>query len=374
MKKSVLFAMVLSAFLIAGCAPTNTPPAPTLPPPTVASTSVPTPVPATAPAPPATPQPSLVTEPIPVYVDLSRYIDNRSDPVAVVQSLYNAVNRKEYARAYSYWATSGAPGVPPFAQFEQGYSNTVAVQLSVGPVGGDAGAGNLWYTIPIMLIAQNTAGPVQIFVGCYLLHMGQPANYGVPPFPPMAIEKAVVQQVANDADTASLLAQACNVPAIPEAPPLPLGPTPNPGDIGPDRYTDDRSGPVEVLQSLYNAINRHEYVRAYGYWEPAAAAATLPPYPQFGQGYSNTVSVQLVTGQVRSDAGAGQLYYQVPATLISTLVNGTTQTFVGCYTLHLSQPEIQAAPPFQPLGVSAANIQQVANGADTTALMSQACP
>ena len=31
------------------------------------------------------------------------YLDNRTDSVALVRSLYNAINRKEYARAWSYY-------------------------------------------------------------------------------------------------------------------------------------------------------------------------------------------------------------------------------------------------------------------------------
>ncbi len=31
-------------------------------------------------------------------------------------------------------------------------------------------------------------------------------------------------------------------------------------------YLDDRSTPIQVLKSYYNAINRQEYVRAYSYW------------------------------------------------------------------------------------------------------------
>jgi hypothetical protein len=45
----------------------------------------------------------------------------------------------------------------------------------------------------------------------------------------------------------------------------------------------ERSTPVDLLASFYNAINRREYQRAYGYWE-------TPPslYDQFVQGYADT--------------------------------------------------------------------------------------
>lgn len=136
-------------------------------------------------------------------------------------------------------------------------------------------------------------------------------------------------------------------------------------------YLDNRSSPVEVLQSLYNAINSKQYARAYSYWEDNSER---PLFEQFQQGYADTDTVQLTTGAVSSNAGAGQRYFAVPVTVRAQKTDGTTQTFVGCYQLHLANPNIQAEPPFRPLGIQSANIQQVANDADTTALMSQSCP
>ncbi|MGH2458834.1 MAG: hypothetical protein ACRDIY_08200 [Chloroflexota bacterium] len=138
-------------------------------------------------------------------------------------------------------------------------------------------------------------------------------------------------------------------------------------------YLDDRSGPAALLRSYDNAINRREYARAYSYWEPGAAASQLPPFGQFQQGYTKTASVTLITGPVTSDPGAGQLNYSVPIALVATTTDGATQTFVGCYQLHLAQPGVQAVSPFQPLGIRHASVQQVANGADTTTLLGQAC-
>ena len=38
------------------------------------------------------------------------YVDDRSDGAALVRSLYNAINRKEYARAYGYFGASKPVG------------------------------------------------------------------------------------------------------------------------------------------------------------------------------------------------------------------------------------------------------------------------
>src|SRR5438105_6401382 len=94
--------------------------------------------------------------------------------------------------------------------------------------------------------------------------------------------------------------------AAPTAAPTTAG-TPSSGGIV---YQDDRSGPDVLVQSYVNAINLRQFVRAYAYWEPSN---TLPPYPQFEQGFASTASVQLALGPITTGAGAGQLYYSVPA-------------------------------------------------------------
>jgi hypothetical protein len=139
-------------------------------------------------------------------------------------------------------------------------------------------------------------------------------------------------------------------------------------------YLDDRSTPEAVLGSYFDAVNRREYARAYGYWEPAAAAIQLAPFDQFAAGYADTAWVDLSIGDVGTGVGAGQLYFSVPVTLRATLNNGSGQTFVGCYILHLSRPVLQAVPPFHPLGIQRASVQQVDDDADTASLMASACP
>ncbi len=71
--------------------------------------------------------------------------------------------------------------------------------------------------------------------------------------------------------------------------------------------------------------------------------------------------------------GAGQLYYTVPVVLTATMTDGSAQTFAGCYTFHLGRPSIQAEPPFHPMGIRAASIQEVASGGDQVDLLLNAC-
>jgi hypothetical protein len=158
--------------------------------------------------------------------------------------------------------------------------------------------------------------------------------------------------------------------ACPAGVPLTPEPTPPAGDVSADYYVDDRSNPTAVLRSLFNAINRREYLRAYSYWKDDSDVGS---FEDFEAGYAETDTVALTAGEVSSDAGAGQFNYLVPVTLNVTATGGEQQTFVGCYLLHISNPGIQAEPPFVPMGIRAADVQEVTAGGDAAALMATAC-
>ena len=295
-------------------------------------------------------------------VVIKTYIDDRSNSVSLLDSFVSALNRREYARAYSYWEAGSQ--VPSFDQFQQGYADTTSVALSLGTVGGSAGAGQFYNSVPVTLIARLRNGRTQTYVGCYVTHLANPATQGQPPFQAMGIQSASVQAVKAGSDIAALMDHVCDQWA---APPLP---TPNPKAPQTQLYRDDRSGPVQVLQSLFNAVNRAEYVRAYSYWEPGAEPLN---YDRFARGYADTQWVKLTTGRVSSDAGAGQLYYAVPVTLAARTKRGINQLYVGCYRLHLANPAIQTEPPFQSMSIVAATVRQVARYANTALLMRRAC-
>jgi len=300
------------------------------------------------------------------------YVDSRSSPTALLRSYFNAIDRQEYARAYSYWRDP-ASAVGPFDAFMKGYENTASVEVTFGQISGDAGAGQLYYSVPVLLQAHTRDGKNQTYAACYVLHLSQPAIQDSPPFVPLSIEKGAAKILSDAVQAQSALATICTDLGLPTGGPY-SPPATDPTDVSADNYVDDRSGPVEVLRSLVNAINRHEYLRAYSYWENAGdATAQVGPYSQFKQGYADTASVQLMTGAVSGDAGAGQRYYAVPVVLIARTTAGETQTFAGCYRLHLASPQIQAEPPFRPLAIMSATVSQAANNADTAALLNQSC-
>ncbi len=365
----LLFPLALSGALLAcnlgpGVAATATAGATSQPTtPAVSETAGPTP--ATATIAPTLPPPTATDSAAP-----PGYLDDRSTPQGVVLSLFNAINRHEYLRAYGYWEDN-AENLPSFEQFQQGYQDTDNVQVSLGLVGGDAGAGQLYYTVPVVLKSTSTSSDLQTFAGCYTLHISQPGFQGEPPFQPLAIRAGALQTEDNSADTADLLVHACDGIATGPVPVLTPQPTTPATGVDASIYLDDRSGPTQVIRSLFNAINRKEYVRAYSYWEPSSPG--LPTFSDFQDGYADTDSVSVTLGDPLADAGAGQLHYRLPVAVASVTTSASTQYFVGCYVLHLAQPAIQGVPPFQPLAIQMAQVVSASSLADATGQLPHAC-
>jgi len=293
----------------------------------------------------------------------SAYLDDRSNAAALISSYYDAINKRQYLRAYSYWETSDS--LPPYATFAQGFANTTDVQVELGTVGGSAGAGQLYWSVPAAVFSTTTAG-AQSFVGCYTAHLARPELQAAPPFKPLSIQAGQLSAVATAAAARAALSTACGTA---NATPLPWGTSA--GGIDAANYVDDRSAGEAVIRSYYNAVNRKEYTRAYGYWE--SGASQLPAFTPFQAGYANTKSVTLLTKPGTIGAGAGQTYYSVPAVITASNTDGTTTIFAGCYTLHLGSPNAQATPPFQPLAIQSARITQAASGWNTSDLLNSAC-
>lgn len=115
----------------------------------------------------------------------------------------------------------------------------------------------------------------------------------------------------------------------------------------PPEYLDNRSTPETLIKSYYNAINRQEYARAYGYY----ASDTPPqPFPQFQAGYENTTLVTVLFGKVEGEGAAGSAYWSQPLAIKSESKDGTVTIFNGCYRLKLANPAIQGVP-FVPLSL-----------------------
>jgi len=118
-------------------------------------------------------------------------------------------------------------------------------------------------------------------------------------------------------------------------------------------YVDDRSDGPALIRSLYNAINRHEYARAYSYF-----AKPTDKYEAFVQGYAKTVDVQVLIGPATQEGAAGSIYAPVPVAIKSTEKGGREEIFAGCYVTRIVNPGIQE-PPFSPLHIESAELEKV---------------
>lgn len=144
----------------------------------------------------------------------------------------------------------------------------------------------------------------------------------------------------------------------------------------PAPYLDDRSTGATTIRSLYNAINRQEYLRAFSYFSAAyhePEAGTLEDaYHTFAEGYAHTVSVRLLVGDEVEEGAAGSAYFTVPVAIEATDDAGTVERFAGCYVLRLSQPAIQEVPPFRPLAIESGHLSAVDGELD--AALPDECP
>lgn len=116
-------------------------------------------------------------------------------------------------------------------------------------------------------------------------------------------------------------------------------------------YLDDRSDAAVLVRSLYNAINRHEYARAFDYFSKAPAKS----FEAYAEGYATTRDVELAVGPVFGEGVAGTSMYTVPVAIKSTAVDGSEKVFAGCYVVRQANPQIQD-PPFRALQIESGKL------------------
>ena len=379
MKRFIIPAIIVTVFLITACGPNkpttivSSEPTETSPAEIPTNTSLPdTTILPTEPPAAATNTPESAAPAAPVDYSPAVYLDDRSTPATLLYSLANAINRHEFIRAYSYWSTP-FDYIGLLEAFANNYASTSSVQITMGDILSEGAAGTIYYSAPVIMTFTNSDATVYRMSSCFLFRFPQPANFGEPPITLLHISKGGLNSVAADISDSDAIKTACygtDYGTYAAGNPPESQNLENLTNIGPDNYIDNRSGAVEVVSSLFNAINRKEYVRAYGYWQDQIAVGS---YSDYAAGFADTSLITATFGTVAADAGAGQYYYSVPvAQTVSTTI-GDTQTFVGCYTLHLSNPGMQATLPFEPLGITKGKFALVPAGVDIAPLMTTAC-
>ncbi|GAA4112017.1 DUF1176 domain-containing protein [Aminobacter aganoensis] len=139
------------------------------------------------------------------------YLDDRSDAAAVVRSLYNAVSRKEYARAWDYFGETKP--AKDFAEFAKGYETTERVDVETGTVSSEGAAGSIFYNIPVAIRAVAGDGTEKVFAGCYTARQVNAAAQE-PPFKPILLEKGSLKPA--EGDLAGALPKQCGDTPPPE--------------------------------------------------------------------------------------------------------------------------------------------------------------
>ncbi len=88
----------------------------------------------------------------------------------VIRVYYQAINERDFERAYHQWGDGGANSNQTFDQFRRGYDQTDHVVVEIGQPGRiDAAAGSRYIEIPVTITATMKDGQVQHFSGSYTL-------------------------------------------------------------------------------------------------------------------------------------------------------------------------------------------------------------
>lgn len=273
-----------------------------------------------------------------------------TDPVSLLASYYNAINLRDYDRAYSYLASESSGRT--VTQFAQGFANTMSVDVFVRvPYHAEGAAGSVYASIPALIIADTTDGQ-EVYLGCFVMRRSNvPQGRDGTIDANWQIDRADVQSLTRANPV--LLEVACAQTPI-------------------DSLHNDTLTPVDTLMSYYDAIVRRDYARAYGYWQSPPFGLSLS---QFQRGFAQTQNVEVIIGlSFRAGVAAGSAYLSMPVLLNATLDTGERQTFVGCYVFRQSNvPVGNATEPDPTWWLYNAQVVATSNVEASLSLSSSVC-
>ena len=126
--------------------------------------------------------------------------DKSSDPLATLASYYDAINARDYRRAFRYWDSP----TTSFERFASGFADTDRVRVLVDPSARVEGAaGSSYADVSTIVVATTRTGTERVFAGCYVMRRSNVQDRG------WKIYRADVTQVASSARISRLLSQAC---------------------------------------------------------------------------------------------------------------------------------------------------------------------
>ena len=88
----------------------------------------------------------------------------------VIRGYYDAIDARDYARAYGLWSDSGRASGQTLESFAAGFEGTASTGVEIGAPGRIEGAaGSRYVEIPVVIRATTTSGVQQRFAGSYTL-------------------------------------------------------------------------------------------------------------------------------------------------------------------------------------------------------------
>ena len=126
--------------------------------------------------------------------------DDRNDPIATLALYYDAINARDYRRAYDLWDS------PPssYEQFARGFADTDRVRLLVDPSTSIEGAaGSVYASIPAIVVATTRSGNERLFAGCYVMRRSNVQDRG------WHIYRGALSPVPSSTKLSRILSQGC---------------------------------------------------------------------------------------------------------------------------------------------------------------------
>ncbi len=242
--------------------------------------------------------------------------NTQTDPVSLIGAYYNAISRGEYVRAYGYWEQ--APRNQTEAQFEAGFADTQTARAIVRlPIFTDAGAGNIFASLPTLVTALRRDGTQQFYTGCFVVHKTNvPVGDAIEPDPNWYLREGTLkQQTTPNFDT---LNNVCD-----ETDTLTSG-----------LYPPSQLEPTELIQSYFSAIATGDFVLVGSYWENPPGDLFVPSYSAVLTG-APSIDVY-VNPMYFSEGAAGSIYANVPVLTVVTAADNTPYYITGCYIVRKS--------------------------------------
>ena len=126
--------------------------------------------------------------------------EDRTDPLATLGSYYEAINARDYRRAYGFWDSPATS----FERFASGFADTDRVRVLVEPSARIEGAaGSVYADISTIVVSTTRAGMDRVFAGCYVMRRSNVQDRG------WKIYRANVSQVPSSTRLSRMLSQAC---------------------------------------------------------------------------------------------------------------------------------------------------------------------